>query len=231
MSQFIIMAAIILYLAVMLGVGVICSKKNNNVDDFYLGGRKLGPFVTAMSAEASDMSSWLLMGLPGVAYISGIADAFWTALGLAIGTYINWLIVAKRIRKYSQAYDVVTIPDFFSKRFGDDKNILTVIAALMIILFFIPYTASGFSACGKLFSSLFGVNYMTAMIISAAIIVAYCAMGGFLAASTTDLIQSIVMTIALFIVVLFGINVAGGMDAVIDNAKELPGYLNLTQNY
>lgn len=125
----------------------------------------------------------------------------------------------------------VTIPDFFSKRFGDDKNILTVIAALMIILFFIPYTASGFSACGKLFSSLFGVNYMTAMIISAAIIVAYCAMGGFLAASTTDLIQSIVMTIALFIVVLFGINVAGGMDAVIDNAKELPGYLNLTQNY
>ncbi len=231
MSQFIIMAAIILYLAVMLGVGVICSKKNNNVDDFYLGGRKLGPFVTAMSAEASDMSSWLLMGLPGVAYISGIADAFWTALGLAIGTYINWLIVAKRIRKYSQAYDVVTIPDFFSKRFGDDKNILTVIAALMIILFFIPYTASGFSACGKLFSSLFGVNYMTAMIISAAIIVAYCTMGGFLAASTTDLIQSIVMTIALFIVVLFGINVAGGMDAVIDNAKELPGYLNLTQNY
>ena len=95
MSQFIIMAAIILYLAVMLGVGVICSKKNNNVDDFYLGGRKLGPFVTAMSAEASDMSSWLLMGLPGVAYISGIADAFWTALGLAIGTYINWLIVLK----------------------------------------------------------------------------------------------------------------------------------------
>ncbi len=231
MSQFVIMAAIVLYLAAMLGVGVICSRKNNNVDDFYLGGRQLGPFVTAMSAEASDMSSWLLMGLPGVAYLSGIADAFWTALGLAIGTYINWLVVARRIRSYSQAYDVVTIPDFFSKRFGDDKNTLTVIGALMIIIFFIPYTASGFSACGKLFSSLFGVNYMTAMIISATIIVGYCTMGGFLAASTTDLIQSIVMTIALFIVVLFGINVAGGMDAVIDNAKSLPGYLNLSENY
>ena len=143
----IIMATIIIYLATVVYIGVLCSKKNDAVDDFYLGGRKLGPFVTAMSAEASDMSSWLLMGLPGVAYLSGIADAFWTALGLAIGTYINWLVVARRIRSYSQAYDVVTIPDFFSKRFGDDKNTLTVIGALMIIIFFIPYTASGFSAC------------------------------------------------------------------------------------
>ena len=121
---------------------------------FYLGGRKLGPFVTAMSAEASDMSSWLLMGLPGLAYLTGVADAAWTAIGLAIGTYVNWLIVAKRIRKYTQAYDSFTIPDFFSKRFGDDKRILTLIAAIVIVVFFIPYTASGFAACGKLFSSL-----------------------------------------------------------------------------
>lgn len=107
-----------------------------------------------MSAEASDMSSWLLMGLPGLAYLTGVADAAWTAIGLAIGTYVNWLIVAKRIRKYTQAYDSFTIPDFFSKRFGDEKRILTLIAAIVIVVFFIPYTASGFAACGKLYFSL-----------------------------------------------------------------------------
>ena len=123
MSQVIIMATIIVYLVAVVIIGVVCSKKNNAVDDFYLGGRKLGPFVTAMSAEASDMSSWLLMGLPGLAYLTGVADAAWTAIGLAIGTYVNWLIVAKRIRKYTQGYDTFTIPDFFSKRFGDDKRI------------------------------------------------------------------------------------------------------------
>lgn len=231
MSQFIIMAAILIYLAAMLGIGFYCSRKNNNVDDFYLGGRKLGPFVTAMSAEASDMSSWLLMGLPGVAYLSGVASAAWTAIGLAIGTYINWLIVAKRIRIYSKEYEAFTLPDFFSKRFGDNKRIITGISALIIIIFFIPYTASGFAACGKLFASLFGVSYLTAMIISAAVIVGYCVLGGFLAASTTDLIQSIVMTIALFVVVVFGINIAGGLDVVIDNAKALPGYLDLFHTY
>ena len=123
MSQVIIMATIIVYLVAVVIIGVVCSKKNNAVDDFYLGGRKLGPFVTAMSAEASDMSSWLLMGLPGLAYLTGVADAAWTAIGLAIGTYVNWLIVAKRIRKYTQGYDAFTIPDFFSKRFGDNIDI------------------------------------------------------------------------------------------------------------
>ena len=234
MSQIIIMATIIIYLAAVVYIGVLCSKKNDAVDDFYLGGRKLGPFVTAMSAEASDMSSWLLMGLPGLAYLTGVADAAWTAIGLAIGTYVNWLIVAKRIRKYTHGYDAFTIPDFFSKRFGDDKKVLTLmnaIAALVIIVFFIPYTASGFAACGKLFSSLFGFNYLASMIISAVIIVAYCTLGGFLAASMTDLIQSIVMTIALVVVVLFGINVAGGIDTIIENSKALPGYLGLFDTY
>ena len=231
MSQIIIMATIIIYLAAVVYIGVLCSKKNNAVDDFYLGGRKLGPFVTAMSAEASDMSSWLLMGLPGLAYLTGVADAAWTAIGLAIGTYVNWLIVAKRIRKYTQAYDSFTIPDFFSKRFGDDKRILTLIAAIVIVVFFIPYTASGFAACGKLFSSLFGFNYLTAMIISAIVIVAYCTLGGFLAASMTDLIQSIVMTIALVVVVVYGVNVAGGFDMVMENSKALPGYLGLFDTY
>lgn len=230
MTQVLITISIIVYLAIVVAVGIFYSKKNKSTDDFYLGGRKLGPLVTAMSAEASDMSSWLLMGLPGLAYLSGIAEASWTAIGLAIGTYINWLIVAKRIRKYSQAYDAFTIPDFFSKRFGGSKAI-TFISALMIVVFFIPYTASGFAACGKLFSSLLGVDYFAAMAVSAAIIVIYCTLGGFLAASTTDFIQSIVMTIALVVVVVFGVNVAGGLDVVIDNAKQLPGYLDLFHTY
>ncbi len=232
MLKMCVLAAIIVYLVVVVLIGIICSKRTENVGDFYLGGRKLGPLVTAMSAEASDMSSWLLMGLPGVAYLSGLADASWTAIGLIIGTYINWLVVAKRIRVYSQvAENSITLPDFFSRRYRDKKNILMAISATMIIIFFIPYTASGFAACGKLFNSLFGINYQLAMVISAIVIVAYTATGGFLAASTTDLIQSIVMTIALFVVMIFGINVAGGLDTVIENAAALPGYLSLKQSY
>ena len=230
-AQLIICLAIAVYLIAMLGVGVWFAKKNNSVDDFYLGGRKLGPFVTAMSAEASDMSSWLLMGLPGVAYLSGLAEASWTAIGLAVGTYLNWLIVARRIRRYSNHLDAITVPQFFSKRWGDDRNLLSAIAAVVIIIFFIPYLASGFSACGKLFASLFGTSYMTAMLISAAVIVIYTVMGGFLAASFTDLIQSIIMTVALIVVLSFGVAQAGGLDAVMDNAQSLAGYLSLTQTH
>lgn len=226
-AQLGIVVAIGLYLILMVVIGLISSRKNRNVDDFYLGGRRLGPVVAAMSAEASDMSSWLLMGLPGVAYFTGLADATWTAIGLAIGTYLNWLIVAKRLRRYTAACNnSITLPDFFSNRFRDKKGIRAV-AALIIIVFFIPYTASGFAACGKLFSSLFGVNYVVAMLISAAVIVAYTTLGGFLAASVTDLIQSIVMTIALIVVVSYGIHIAGGWNAVAENANNLVGYLSL----
>ena len=158
-EQIIILATIAVYLMGVLIIGIVCSKQSNTVGDFYLGGRKLGPFVTAMSAEASDMSSWLLMGLPGVAYLTGVADAAWTAIGLAIGTYLNWLIVAKRIRRYTEiAGNSITIPEFFSKRYRDDKNILMLLGAIVIVVFFIPYTASGFAACGKLFNSLFGID-------------------------------------------------------------------------
>lgn len=230
-TQICLLIVMVLYLLGMLCIGFACSKKNANADDFYLGGRKLGPFVTAMSAEASDMSSWLLMGLPGVAYLTGIADATWTAIGLAIGTYLNWLIVAKRIRRYSQHLNAITIPDFFSKRYKDDKNLLTAIASIIIIVFFIPYAASGFAACGKLFHTLFGIDYLLAMLLSAAVIVAYCTLGGFLAASTTDLIQSIVMTIALFVVIFFGQSVTHGFGTIMDNAKSLSGYLSLTSTY
>lgn len=225
-TDVVILITILAYLAMMVIIGIVFSKKNSNVGDFYLGGRKLGPLVTAMSAEASDMSSWLLMGLPGVAYLTGGAEAGWTAIGLAVGTYINWLIVAKRLRIYSHKCGAITLPDFFSKRYRDKKAIMCV-SALIILIFFVPYTASGFSACGKLFSSLFGWEYHTAMIISAVIIIAYTCTGGFLAASFTDLIQSIVMTIALISIVIFGVSAAGGVGNVIDNAKSISGYFSL----
>ena len=224
-----IFIVIIIYILGMVGVGIWYSKKNNDVNDFYLGGRKLGPLVTAMSAEASDMSSWLLMGLPGLAYLTGLADPGWTAIGLAVGTYFNWLIVAKRLRRYTAvAKNSITLPDFFSNRYRDKSHTLLAISALIIVIFFIPYTASGFAACGKLFSNLFGIPYIPAMLISAVVIVGYTSLGGFLAASTTDFIQSIVMTLALLIVVCFGIQTAGGISAVIDNASQLAGYLSMT---
>ena len=227
-SLFGIIVAMVAYLLGMLTIGFLASRKNETVGDFYLGGRQLGPFVTAMSAEASDMSSWLLMGLPGLAYLSGIAEPVWTAIGLAVGTYINWLIVAKRLRRYSHAAgNSITLPQFFSNRYGDKKNVLTLIAALVIVIFFIPYTASGFSASGKLFSSLFNVDYHLAMIVGAIVVIFYTMTGGFLAASMTDLVQSIIMSIALTIVLFFGINQAGGMGAVLENAKGLAGHLSL----
>ena len=154
-TAIIMIVTIAVYLLVMVVIGAVYSKKNKSTDDFYLGGRKLGPLVTAMSAEASDMSSWLLMGLAGVALVYGLAEASWTAIGLGIGTWVNWFIVAKKIRMYSQKLDAVTIPEFFSKRFGDKKNLLSLIAGLVILVFFVPYTASGFNACGTLFSCLF----------------------------------------------------------------------------
>lgn len=231
MTTALILITMAAYLAWVVAIGFKFSKKNKDTDDFFLGGRKLGPLVTAMSAEASDMSSWLLLGLPGVAYLAGLPEAVWTALGLAVGTYLNWLIVAKRIRRYSIKLDAITVPEFFTKRYRDSKHILQFVAALIIVVFFVPYTGSGFAACGKLFSSLFGMDYHVAMIVSALVIAVYTTLGGFLAASTTDFIQSIVMTIAIVVVFGFGASVAGGWGAVMDNARALPGYLNLTQGY
>ena len=226
-SSICILISVVVYLVGMLAIGIMYSK-NNNSEDFYLGGRKLGPIVTAMSTEASDMSAYLLMGVPGLALFCGLAEASWTAIGLALGTYLNWLIVAKRLRLYSEKIHAITIPDFIAIRFRDNTKLIETLGALIVIIFFVPYTASGFAACGKLFNSLFGFDYMTSMVISAAVIVAYCATGGFMAASVTSLIQSIVMTVALIVVLIFGINTAGGVDAVIANAKEIPGYLSLT---
>lgn len=232
-SQICILVAIIVYLVGMIVIGFVFSRKGsgNGSKEFYLGGRKLGPLVTAMSAEASDMSSYLLMGLPGLALFAGLAEVSWTAIGLAIGTYLNFLFVAKRLRRYSSEINAITIPDFFSSRYKDDKKILSLLAAVVIIVFFVPYTASGFEAVGTLFNSLFGWNYHLSMIIGAAVIIGYTVLGGFLAVSTTDLIQSIFMTFALIVIIVFGVKTAGGVNAVVDNVKELPGFLNLFQGY
>ncbi len=230
-NDWITLVAILLYMAMMVGIGFSFSKRNKSSSDFYLGGRKLGPFVTAMSAEASDMSAYLLMGIPGVALMCGLAEATWTAIGLAVGTYLNWLFVAKPLRRYTEKVDAVTLPSFFSKRFGDKKNILSLISAIIIIIFFIPYTASGFSACGKLFANMFGMDYVTAMIMSAVVIIVYCTLGGFLAASTTDFIQSIVMTIALFVVLGIGEGFMSGFGNIFGNVQSLDGYLDLFKGF
>ena len=217
----------------MLAIGAFFNKKGatDTSDGFYIGGRSLGPVVTAMSAEASDMSSYLLMGLPGLAYIAGLAEVTWTAIGLSIGTYLNFLLVARLLRRYSEKIGAFTIPDFFNRRYRDQKHVLSCIAAIIILIFFIPYTASGFKAVGTMFNSLFGFDYHVAMIVGAIIIITYTTLGGFLAVSTTDLVQSIFMTIALVVIVFFGIQQAGGLGNVAANAKALPGYLNLTQGY
>ena len=229
-SQICIMATIVLYLCFVIFTGVMIGRRSKkSAEGFYLGGRGMGPLVTAMSAEASDMSSWLLMGLPGLAYLSGVADAGWTAIGLALGTYLNFLLVAKKIRRYSVRLDAITIPSFISKRYGEKKPVIMCIASVIILVFFVPYVASGLAAIGKLFNSLFGWNYLVAVIIGTVVIISYTSVGGFSAVATMDLIQSIIMTCALVVITTFGIYQAGGVGTVLENAKALPGYLSFTQ--
>ena len=231
-AQICITAVIVLYLCFVILAGVMIGRRSKkSAEGFYLGGRGLGPLVTAMSAEASDMSSWLLMGLPGLAYLSGVADASWTAIGLALGTYLNFLLVAKRIRRYSVQLDAITIPSFISKRYREKRPVIMCIASLIILIFFVPYVASGLAAIGKLFHSLFGWNYMLAVVIGAVVIISYTSVGGFSAVATMDLIQSVIMSIALVVITGFGIHQAGGLAAVIENAQALPGYLSFTQSY
>ena len=220
-----------LYMCVVIGIGIYYYKKSQkSAENYFLGGRSLGPWVAAMSAEASDMSGWLLMGLPGVAYWCGLADAFWTALGLAIGTYINWLIVAKRLRNYSQvAGNSITVPDFFSNRYKEKKKILLTIASVFILVFFTVYAASCFVTVGKLFSTLFGFDYHVTLIVGAAFVVVYTLIGGFLAESVSDFMQAIVMIIALITMIIVGVVKAGGFGAVIDNAKNIEGFLSLSE--
>ena len=231
-AQICIMGTIILYLCFVIFTGVMIGRRSKkSAEGFYLGGRGIGPLVTAMSAEASDMSSYLLMGIPGLAYLSGVADASWTAIGLAVGTYLNFLLVARKLRRYSVKLDAITIPSFISKRYGEKKPVIMCISALIILIFFVPYVASGLAAIGKLFNSLFGWDYMAAVIIGAIVIISYTSIGGFNAVATMDLIQSVIMTAALAVIVVFGVVQAGGMDAVLTHARSLPGFFSFTQTY
>ena len=179
-----------------------------------------------MSAEASDMSGWLLMGLPGVAYWCGLADAFWTAFGLAVGTYLNWLIVSKRLRRYSvRVNNAITLPEFFSNRFREGKKTILLISAAFILIFFTVYASSCFVTCGKLFSTLFGTPYVSMMIVGAVFVLLYTVLGGFLAESASDFMQSIVMIVALVVIMVVGTTKAGGLGAVMENAKQIPGFV------
>ncbi len=222
-----ILIAMVIYMAVVIAIGIVFAKKaNTNSENYYLGGRSLGPWVTAMSAEASDMSGWLLMGLPGVAYWCGLADAAWTAIGLAIGTYLNWLIVSKRLRRYSiRANNSITLPEFFSNRFRENKKVIMTLAAVFILVFFTVYASSCFVTCGKLFSTLFGMPYISMMILGAVFVLIYTILGGFLAESASDFMQAIVMIVALAVIVIMSVIKAGGLGQVIENAQNIPGFL------
>ncbi len=222
-----IFIAMVVYMLAVIVIGFAFAKRaNKSPEDYFLGGRSLGPWVAAMSAEASDMSGWLLMGLPGVAYWCGLADAAWTAIGLAAGTYINWLIVSKRLRRYSiKAGNAITLPEYFSNRFKENKKVIMTIAAVFILIFFTVYAASCFVTCGKLFSTLYGTSYVSMMIVGAIFVVLYTLVGGFLAESASDFMQAIVMIIALVVIVVVGTSAAGGLGAVVDNAKGIPGFL------
>ena len=223
-----LIVAMAVYMVAVIAIGIIFAKRaNKNSENYFLGGRSLGPWVTAMSAEASDMSGWLLMGLPGVAYWCGLADAAWTAIGLAVGTYFNWLIVSKRLRRYSiRANNSITLPEFFSNRFREKNKVIMILAALFILIFFTVYASSCFVTCGKLFATLFNQPYEYMMILGAIFVLLYTILGGFLAESASDFMQAIVMIIALGCIVAIGVTKAGGFGAVINNAQSIPGFLN-----
>ncbi len=222
-----ILISMVIYMAIVIVIGLVFAKRaNKNSENYFLGGRSLGPWVTAMSAEASDMSGWLLMGLPGVAYWCGLADAAWTAIGLAVGTYLNWLVVSKRLRRYSiRANNAITLPEFFSNRFREDKKVICSLAAIFILVFFTVYASSCFVTCGKLFSTLFGMDYIPMMILGAVFVLLYTLLGGFLAESASDFMQGIVMFVALTVIVVISTIKAGGISAVVENAQAIPGFL------
>ncbi|GGH70009.1 sodium:proline symporter [Compostibacillus humi] len=200
----------IVYLAGMLAIGIYGFRKTSNIADYFLGGRKLGPGVAALSAGASDMSGWLLLGLPGAIYAFGLVEA-WIAVGLSIGAYLNWQLVAKRLRTYTElSNDSITIPDFFENRFKDNTHILRTVSALVILFFFTIYTASGMTAGAKLFSSSFDLTYTQGLWIGAIVIIAYTFLGGFIAVSWTDFIQGILMLLALIILPVVAISEIGG---------------------
>lgn len=215
------------YLVLVVVIGLYYAKRaNESSENYFIGGRTLGPWITALSAEASDMSGWLLMGLPGVAYFFGLSDAFWTAIGLSIGTYLNWLFVAKRLRHYSKvAGDSITVPDYLSNRFKENKKVIMTIAALFILIFFTVYASSCFVTVGKLFSAIFDLSYHWMMILGALFVLFYTIVGGFLAESASDFLQAVVMIFALVVVFAISVVKGGGVGAISENIQNIPGFL------
>ena len=230
-GDFLVVFAILLYFIVVLTIGFIYAKRSNSsASEYFLGGRKIGPWFTALSAEASDMSGYLLMGLPGLAYFSGAADVGWTAVGLACGTYSNWKLVAARLRNYSVvANDSITLPAFYSNRFHDEKQTVGTIAAAIILIFFCVYVGSCFVTCGKLFNTLFGLDYAVMMVFGAIIVFLYTMVGGYLSVVATDFVQGCLMFFALAVVVLGSIGMASGIENAAAFLSDIPGYLSMTQ--
>ncbi|KPV97613.1 MULTISPECIES: sodium/proline symporter PutP [unclassified Pseudoalteromonas] len=211
-----------LYFIVMLGIGFYAYKKStSDVSGYMLGGRNLSPSVTALSAGASDMSGWMLMGLPGAMYLSGLSSA-WIGIGLIIGAYLNYLIVAPRLRSYTElANDSITLPDFFENRFNDDKRVLRVISSIVIIVFFTLYTSSGVVAGGKLFESSFGLSYELGLYVTAGVVVVYTLFGGFLAVSLTDFVQGCIMFLALVLVPFVVLSEVGGLSNAVATVEQI----------
>jgi len=210
-----VIVAFALYLTFMLAIGWFFYRRTRNLSDYILGGRGLNSWVAAMSAQASDMSGWLLMGLPGFAYLAGI-EAGWIALGLGLGTYLNWKLVARRLRRYTEAAgNALTIPNYFESRFRDQSHLLRLFSALFILVFFLIYTASGFVAGAKLFATVFELPYLTALMLGALVIIAYTFMGGFLAVSWTDFFQGSIMFFAITLVPLLAVRQKGGWSATL----------------
>ncbi|MEN5015169.1 sodium/proline symporter PutP [Erwinia sp. Eh17-17] len=206
------MVTFCIYILGMVLIGFIAYRSTKNFDDYILGGRSLGSFVTALSAGASDMSGWLLMGLPGAIFLSGISKS-WIAIGLTLGAYLNWKIVAGRLRVQTEHHDnALTLPDYFSSRFEDSSKLLRVISALVILVFFTIYCASGVVAGARLFESTFGMSYETALWAGAAATIVYTFVGGFLAVSWTDTVQATLMIFALILTPVMVILAVGGLD-------------------
>ncbi len=213
MSTWVILAFAI-YMIVMLGIGIITARKNKSSDDFFLGGRNLGGWVTALSAQASDMSGWMLMGLPGCVYAFG-ANQAWIAIGLLIGTILNWVVVSGRLRRYTiKAGNAMTIPEYLNNRFRDKHNILITISAIVIVIFFVVYAASAFASGGKLFASITTMNYHQALLVGTAVILVYTFLGGFLAVCTTDLVQGLMMLVGVVSVPILAVVILGKSNIV-----------------
>ncbi|MCA1010389.1 sodium/proline symporter PutP [Halobacillus halophilus] len=220
----------IIYLIGMLGIGFAAYRLTSDLSDYVLGGRRLGPGVAALSAGASDMSGWLLLGLPGAIYASGLSEA-WIGVGLAIGAYLNWQFVARRLRVFTEvANDSITVPDYLENRFRDKSHVLRVISAAVILLFFTFYTSSGMVAGAKLFEASFALSYTQALWLGAIVTISYTFLGGFLAVSWTDFVQGILMFLALIAVPIVAVSEMGGWNNAVDAVGQIdPAHLNMVQ--